>query len=152
MKAPKKGGYSNLVVGGIMGAVLVYLAFYIPIAEWGMRMGLAIGVGIACVLIYEGWTLINSYEEDTLSEGFWRLSARPLVPWCFGGLSLWLLASQTLTNPYLIAAWFMLQGHFFWQAQQEFEKIQEREIVKAAVTGAAVTPTVVFSGGEAVKE
>lgn len=117
--AKEIGRHSNIVVGTLMGALLIYLAFAWAGWKWGLALSL--------VAIYEGWTLINAYPEDTLSESIWRLSARPLVPWMFGGLSVWMIESRFLQNPYLIAAWFFLQGHFFFQAYRENKELVQRE-------------------------
>ena len=45
------------------------------------------------LLTYEGFALFNRQSGDTISEIFWHLSQRPLVPFLFG----------------------LLCGHFFWQ-------------------------------------
>jgi hypothetical protein len=45
------------------------------------------------LFIYEGIALFNHVDGDTISEIFWHLSQRPLVPFLFG----------------------LLCGHFFWQ-------------------------------------
>ena len=44
------------------------------------------------LLGYEAVALLNSHKGDTISEIFWHLSKRPLVPFAFG----------------------FLCGHFFW--------------------------------------
>jgi hypothetical protein len=50
---------------------------------------------VVVALAYEGWTLVNSVPNDTISESVWRVAtARPLVPFVTG----------------------FLMGHFFWQA------------------------------------
>ena len=48
---------------------------------------------VLALFIYEGIALTNAKTGDTISEIFWHLSQRPLVPFAFG----------------------MLCGHFFWQ-------------------------------------
>jgi len=48
---------------------------------------------VMALLAYEGVTLFNSRDGDTISEIIWYLSKRPLVPFLFG----------------------LLMGHFFWQ-------------------------------------
>ncbi len=47
------------------------------------------------MLGYEAAALLNHKTGDTISEIFWALSRRPLVPFLFG----------------------VLCGHFFWQSQ-----------------------------------
>lgn len=57
-------------------------------------------IAIGGLLSYEGWTLYNKVEDDTLSEEFWRAAyRRPLVPFLFG----------------------MLAGHFVWQSDKLYE-------------------------------
>jgi hypothetical protein len=46
----------------------------------------------ALMLVYEFYALTNSHPGDTISEIFWKLGERPLVPFAFG----------------------FLCGHFFW--------------------------------------
>jgi len=48
---------------------------------------------ILALFIYEAWALTNKASGDTISEIFWYLSRRPIVPFLFG----------------------VLCGHFFWQ-------------------------------------
>jgi hypothetical protein len=99
---------SDVIVGltvgaGILGyawAVLPYRYFFV----------------VCLYLAYEGWTLINRYAQDTLSESVWRLSKRPLVPWLFGVAYGWALASGVITDVYLASALAFLQGHFFFQS------------------------------------
>lgn len=62
---------------------------------------LAWGIGVAILLIYEAYALLNSRPGDTLSEAFWRASRRPLVPFALG----------------------VLVGHFVWQSQECLEVI-----------------------------
>jgi hypothetical protein len=51
--------------------------------------------GLLCLSLgaYEVFALLNAKTGDTISEIFWHLSRRPLVPFLFG----------------------LLCGHFFWQ-------------------------------------
>jgi hypothetical protein len=51
-------------------------------------------VAIIGLLVYEGWTLLNSTPNDTLSEAVWEAAyTYPLLPFAAG----------------------VLIGHFFWQ-------------------------------------
>lgn len=98
---------TKYVVSGVIGLALVAVAFSIMSREWA---------AIALVLLlYEGWTLVNKYPNDTISEILWILSERPMVPWIFGIGSGWALSSGFVDNHWLIAALFFLQGHFFFQ-------------------------------------
>ena len=49
---------------------------------------------IALLLLWEGYTLLNTTPDDTISASVWKVSKRPLVPFLVG----------------------MLCGHFFWQS------------------------------------
>lgn len=51
------------------------------------------GLLILALFIYEAYALLNRQPGDTISEIFWYLSKRPLVPFLFG----------------------LLCGHLFWQ-------------------------------------
>jgi hypothetical protein len=127
--------HANVIVLSMMGVGLTTLAFYLPIKQWGLLIGICAGLIITSIIIYEAWAITNEYPGDTLSEALWRLSSRPIVPWLFGGASEWLILSHTLTDPHLIAAWFFLQGHFFFQAQKEKEKLDMKDQVDVAKTG-----------------
>lgn len=67
--------------------------------------------GALLYLLWEGYTLINNEERDTISERIWRASRRPLVPFLGG----------------------MLMGHFFWQAQDEYEEVEVEEEPTGAI-------------------
>lgn len=58
-----------------------------------MKMYLIFAVLVAALFVYEAIALVNAKPGDTISEIFWHLSRRPLVPFLFG----------------------LLCGHFFWQ-------------------------------------
>ena len=58
-----------------------------------MKMTIIFAILVAGLFIYEAIALFNSKSGDTISEIFWHLSQRPLVPFLFG----------------------LLCGHFFWQ-------------------------------------
>jgi len=130
----KIGGITPLVVGGIMFAALVVVTYHLagPIA------------GGACILLlaYEGWTLVNKYPQDTISEILWMLSARPIVPWLFGvATGAWLmhLSYQPAINPrqlWITLAIGFLEGHFFFQAQKNQEEAQATKVAEAVVVGA----------------
>ena len=98
------------VVGGIIGAVLMIVAF--SVAGWKA------GIALSLVLAYEGWTLVNKYKNDTISEIIWEWAERPMVPWIFGVGCGWALATGFVSDPYLIGAIFFLMGHFFFQAHR----------------------------------
>ena len=66
------------------------------IGEMGVTMSWIFYLLVAALIVYEGITLTNKYDGDTISEIIWHLSNRPLVPFIFG----------------------MLMGHFFWQMEK----------------------------------
>jgi hypothetical protein len=103
---------TRLVVGGILAAGLIGASFALTGWRWGLFC-----TGVA---LYEGWTLVNRYKEDTISETIWELSARPLIPLLFGLLTGWAAGSGYLGDPQVvgraIAIGFLL-GHFFFQRQ-----------------------------------
>lgn len=63
----------------------------------------AAGVGL---LIYEGIVLANKEEGDTISEFFWSLMRRPIVPFALGGLTM----------------------HFVWQSQDVYDSYAEKAL------------------------
>lgn len=98
-----------VVVGALIGIVLIYAAFVLFGRNWGWFC-----VGLA---LYESWTLINKYREDTISEAIWYYNSRPLVPWIGGFLVGVAVASGYLGDPHTAArcvAIGMLCGHFWF--------------------------------------
>lgn len=101
-----------LLVGAVMGLGIAITAFALTGPMWGS----------ACLAlaIYEGWTLINNYREDTISEAIWILAARPMVPLLFGITAGWAAGSGYLGDPTTVGRAFaigFLYGHFFFQRQ-----------------------------------
>ena len=127
MTVRQVGKHTNMVVGALIGVALIYVTFRLAGPLWG--------AGLCLLLLYESWTLTNSYPEDTLSESIWRLSARPMVPWLFGLATGWAFATGFISNPWLCLAVGFLEGHFFFQAQGEMERQQEERVEVAAATG-----------------
>lgn len=105
--------HTKIVVGAVIGAPLLYLAFYLT-NTWA-------GFALAALLLYETWTLLNRYPEDTISEAFWALARRPLVPFLVGVGTGWALAVGVLANPWLVLAIGILLGHLVWQSQDKYE-------------------------------
>ncbi len=102
---------TKYVVGGVIGAAMLLFAF--TVAGWKA------GLGLSALLVYEAWTFINKYKNDTISEIIWEFAERPMVPWVFGVACGWAVASETVSDPYLIGAIFFLMGHFFFQRQRK---------------------------------
>lgn len=97
---------SNLVVGAVMGAALIWVTFQIVGWKWGAALSL--------LLLYEGWTLINNYQEDTLSESIWRFTKRPMVPWLFGLGTGYAMGAGVIADGVLLLGIGFLSGHFFF--------------------------------------
>lgn len=101
-------------MGALIGAPLLYLAFYLTGIKWGAIL--------VALLAYEAWTILNGYKADTISEAVWALSRRPLVPWLFGLATGWAITSSTVTDPWLLTAIVWLESHFFFQAQAVYDE------------------------------
>lgn len=119
---PEHGKHTTILVGALMGSVLVWIAFMVA----GWKVGLALSI----ILAYEGWTLVNAYPEDTISESIWRLAKRPLVPWLFGvatGFALAVGLFGPIEKAVLCGAAFALGAHFFWQKQEEKQEDKKED-------------------------
>jgi hypothetical protein len=106
-----KSSPTPYVVGALIGTALLITAIHLA----GWVGGAALGI----ILSYEGWTLINSFPNDTISEIIWKLSKRPWIPWLFGFATAWMIASGRVTDPYLVLTIGFLSGHFFFQKMEE---------------------------------
>ncbi len=102
------GFHTTMIVGAAIGIGLIVATFALVGWKWGILLSSA--------LLYEGWTLTNSYPEDTISESIWRLSVRPLIPWVGGFATAWWLC-HTNPHPVLILALGFLSGHMWFQRQ-----------------------------------
>lgn len=101
---------TQLVVGALIGLALLVVAW--NILPWQYFL---IAAGL---LLYEAWTLINRFPNDTISEILWEFARRPMVPWIFGVATGWALATGFISNPYLVCAVGFLQGHFWFQRHE----------------------------------
>lgn len=112
-------GPTKLVVGGTIGAVLVLTIYTL--------LGPVYGSIAALYLLYEGWTIVNRYARDTISEVTWYLATRPLVPLMFGAGISWAIVSGLIprTHEGLWVAFMIgtLYGHLFWQSQEIYDGI-----------------------------
>jgi hypothetical protein len=102
---------TKYVVGAVIGIPMVIMAWYILGFPWAL-------VPIA-LLLYESWTLVNKYPNDTISEIIWQFAKRPMVPFLFGCAFGWALTTELLGNAWLIAAVAFLMGHFFFQRHED---------------------------------
>lgn len=69
-----------------------------------MSANLAWLLGLGVLVAYEIYALANKRPGDTLSEAFWKLSRRPLIPFLLG----------------------VIVGHFVWQSQECLEAMWSR--------------------------
>ncbi len=146
------------VVLGAMGLIILVVA-------WALTPWWAASI-ITIILAYEAWTLVNQYENDTISEILWGLSKRPIVPWLFGVGTGWLIESNVLFDgaepdpTTKRALWLMLslgflQGHFWFQQHKAINgkkvtagavSIDTRPLPRGAKVGAVVLALTMLTG------
>lgn len=98
-----------LVVCALIGAAIVAAAFILTGWRWGTF----------CLFLsaWEGWTLVNKYQDDTISEAIWILAKRPITVLLFGlffGIGAgtgYLGDTATVLRAFAIG---LLYGHFFF--------------------------------------
>lgn len=62
---------------------------------------------VGAAVIYESYTLVNKVKNDTISDRVWPTVAhRPLIPFLLG----------------------MVLGHFVWQSQDVYDRVEKEEI------------------------
>lgn len=101
---------TKVFVGSIIAVGIIATAYALTGLWWG-TFCLALG-------LYEGWTLVNKYREDTISETIWEYSKRPMVVVLFGIALGWAAGSGYLGDPRVVGRAFaigFLYGHFFFQ-------------------------------------
>lgn len=103
---------TNLVIGLVLGAGLLGLTFYLA--------GAKVGAVLSALLLYEGYTLVDAYQANTISESIWRAASRPLLPWVFGLGTGWAVTSGAVQEPWLVLVAGLIMGHFFWQRQEAY--------------------------------
>jgi len=99
-----------LLVGAVIAVAIIIAAYALTGPRWGTFC--------LVLALYEGWTLINQYREDTISEAVWILARRPLTGLLFGVAVGWGAGSGYLGDPVVVGRAFaigMVFGHFFWQ-------------------------------------
>ncbi len=105
---------TQVFVGAIIGVAIVATAFVLTGPSWGMFC--------LALATFEGWTLINNYREDTISEVIWGFARRPMVPHIFGiafGIAAgtgYLGNVQEVCRAFAIGFLF---GHFFFNKYEE---------------------------------
>ena len=138
---PPENWRTLLVVGGVLGSIIVGLSFWVLGWKWGMLALL--------FALYEAWTLVNSYREDTLSEAFWVFSQRPVtVMICNLALGVavgmgWLGDPQTALRCLMLG---ILAGHFW------FSRDSRTFITSASQLFGGRAPETTVAAGEPTKE
>jgi hypothetical protein len=102
--------WTKAFVGLVLLVAIVGAAFALTNAMWG--------IFCAVLAVFEGWTLVNRYREDTISETIWEWAARPMIPCLFGIAFGWGAGSGYLGDPVTSGRNFaigFLFGHFFFQ-------------------------------------
>lgn len=115
------------------------------VADLGIPTGRLVFYGI--LMLVEMWAIANNRKGDTISEAFWELSSRPLVPWVCGLLTAYFVMHGTITHIAEVGALLALQGHFFWQSDSVYERLRQAEantevavqVATAAVAAAAAS-------------
>jgi hypothetical protein len=97
---------TNIVVGGLAGGAMLL----------GLFAVLPFGVALFCtgLLAYEGYTLVNKVQYDTLSESIWRFARRPMFPFLAGIGVAEALRFGWFAHPYAVFFLGFLCGHFFF--------------------------------------
>lgn len=98
-----------LLVGTIMAFAIIAAAFALTGPRWGTFC--------LAIALYEGWTLVNAYRDDTISEAIWLLARRPITVLLFGIAMGWGAGSGYLGDPRTVGRAFaigLLYGHFFF--------------------------------------
>lgn len=102
-----------LLVGGIMAIGIIFAGYAFLGARWGTFALFLCG--------WEGWTLLNKYKEDTISEAIWILARRPITVLLFAlGFGVPAGAGyfgdmNTICRGFAIG---LLYGHFFFTPVQ----------------------------------
>ena len=114
LKLPQGKSPTFLVVGGVIGAALLGVAWHLFSVGWF--------AAVVCLLAYEAWTFFNSYLNDTISEILWVLAKRPLIPFIFGAATVGMIEHGFFSTHhdglYAAVIWGFLMGHFFFQRQE----------------------------------
>lgn len=118
---------SDLIVSTIVGAFLMYV-FWI-ILPWKSFRWAAAGL-----LAYEGWTLINHWMNDTLSESVARLDKKQPLVRLVAGIAIGWGFGLDYIDP-LSTCIGILTGHFFFSMQVKSERVEKEKIEIAAETG-----------------
>lgn len=100
---------TKYVVGFFIACPMFYFS-YILAGPW-------FGTLFLLMLLYEGYTLINQFPDDTISEIMWQYSKRPMVPCMFGYALGRAIGTDLLSKVDLAVIIGFLYGHFFFQRQ-----------------------------------
>lgn len=132
---------SDLIVGATVGAFMVYVSWKVLPLAW-LRW---VAAGYS---LFEAWTLINRWTDDTLSAAVRRLNERqPIV-----GHTFWLATGWAIGLGYIdpLSVFIgLLLGHWFFSMQGP-KADQAAAIVAATEAGASTK--VVQAVADAAKE
>lgn len=134
---------SQFIVGGFLASLLIFVAFQKTGPYWG--------TALTAVLVYDILAKIDKNPGDTISEVIVRLSDNHLVPWIFGGLTVYMIETKFLVDPYLIVAWALLQGHFFFSMGHQAKELVAKAVASVAEESGA-SPLVVANIKEEIKK
>lgn len=113
------------VVAGLIGVGLVWTFFYL--------LPIQFAIAATALLAFEGWTVANANEYDTISDILRTLARKQLLlPWAFGFTFGVGIAEDYITNIYVVAILALIQGHWFFTFdEQRVEAIKQE--VKAEI-------------------
>jgi ABC-type Na+ efflux pump permease subunit len=96
---------SKVLVGAVIGLCIMVYAVLV--------FGVVGGLTCTVFAVYEGWTLVNRYENDTITETVQSFAAQTaMVPLIFG-VAFSDLMHRGLINEWGAAVIAFLLGHFF---------------------------------------
>ena len=98
-----------VLVGSIMGVAITFTAFALVGWRWGLFCFF--------LTLWEGWTLTNSYKEDTISEAVWILAKRPITVLIFSIGFAYPAGNGYFGPPRVVLLAFiigLIYGHFFF--------------------------------------
>ena len=118
---------SDLIVGAIVGVFVLYICWLI--LPWRVFKWACAGL-----LLYEGWTLIDHWANNTLSESVARLDKKQPLIRLIAGIAIGWGFGLHLIDP-LSTCIGILTGHFFFSMKVKSEEVEEKRVEIAAATG-----------------
>jgi len=124
---------SEIIVGSTVGAFFLYISWMVLPLAWLRWVG-------AAMLAYEGWTLINRWTDDTLSEALVRLDERqPLIRLTFGIAVGWAWGLKMLDPLSTIVG--LLLGHWFFRMHPQVKTVETTRTTDGTVSKVETTVT-----------